>query len=106
MANTDDEFQITPSEVKQYTDLMILWMMTYGLIEKGEAIKRLEDKNLIIKDNGEYNQMTFHEEPYYWAMRLLLGFENEQWYHDEKLWPPSQEYRDLEQKYYDGDITI
>lgn len=71
----NDEFQVSDAEIKAHIDLIVLWMMKYGNLNKGEALRIFHNANLHLTQTGEYNKTFLHEDPYYWAMSLLKGFD-------------------------------
>ena len=93
------------SEIKIYSDLIVLWMIRFGGLTKDEALENLNRANLFYTESGQIDDLIFHEEPYYWAMALLFGLDNTEWFHNVNWWPPPKEYRELVERYESGEIS-
>ena len=83
---------------EEYIAQAVLWcqdivncLVRYGGKTREEA-ERLVASSYIPEFLVEDVGYVFHEIPYYWAMVLLYGRSNPQWYKDKKLWPPPHDY--------------
>jgi hypothetical protein len=79
-------------DIQDYCELIIQCLIRYGGLEDAEA-RRLVDDSKICEVKNDVDRLTlFHEVAYYWAMWLLHGKDNKDWYLDPTLWPPPEEY--------------
>ncbi|HSH01801.1 MAG TPA: hypothetical protein VLL52_04720 [Anaerolineae bacterium] len=101
--NNENEYVPTENEAQEHIELIILWLMHYGNLEKPEAITKLIQANIIFDKSNQLSLMFFHEEPYYWAMEIIFGFGSMWWHKDKNLWPPLTDYEILVEKYYAGE---
>ena len=88
------------AETKIYYELITLCLIEYGNLEKQEAQRLIADSKIFNLPTEMSKLLFFHEEPYYWAMSLIYGWEDQSWYQDATLWPIPASYRELEKEYY------
>ncbi len=75
-------------KIQVYYDEIVRCLMQYGNIPQDEAQRLVEHSRILEYDNERGRTLIFHEVPYYYAMELLYGHTNPQWYKDPALWPP------------------
>ncbi len=97
--NEQDWRALLRSVDEKYIEQAVLWcqdivncLVRYAGKTRKEA-ERLVASSYIPKFFNDDACYVFREVPYYWAMTLLYGRSNPQWYKDEKLWPPPSDYR-------------
>ncbi len=78
---------------EQYHEEIVECLVRYGHMSEDEAEALLERWGLLA--NVKEDSVVFHEYPYFWAMNLMHGSEEPEWFRDPKLWPPPQDYLDL-----------
>ncbi len=82
-------------KLQAYYDEIVLCLIKYSDISQIEAQQIIAESKLFSRLNTEGRRnLLFHETPYYWAMHLLYGEKDPQWFQDPKLWPPPAEYLD------------
>lgn len=87
------------SEIELAYELIVHCLLKYGGIEKQEAQKLIEDSGMFIFKSDLDRNLFLHEEPYFWAMILIYGPGDKDWYQDPSLWPPPSSYDELVQTY-------
>jgi len=96
--NAQDWRALLPHVSGEYVEQAVLWcqdivdcLVKYA----GEAREEAEQfvrASYIIEFLNEDVHYVFRDKPYYWAMTLLYGRANPQWYQDKTLWPPPNDY--------------
>jgi hypothetical protein len=76
--------------IEQYHAEIIVCLVRFGKLSREKAEELLIESKLL--NNIKEDSVIFHEYPYYWAMQLLYGKSNPEWYLDQKLWPPPEDY--------------
>ncbi len=71
-------------------------LVRYGGLSESEAQQRLSTSSVMDLDDDMARELFFHEEPYYWAMSILYGKTDPNWYHDPARWPSPTDYYDPE----------
>ncbi len=84
------------AKLQKYYDEIVRCLVRYGKLDEVQARSRIDDSKLFDFGNEIEQGLFFHEEPYYYAMALLHGRENPQWYNNRALWPPPKEYHSPE----------
>jgi hypothetical protein len=96
--NARDWRELLSDVDEKYIEQAVLWcqdivncLVRYAGRTREEA-EQLVSSSYIPQFLNEDVNYVFHEIPYYWAMVLLYGRSNLQWYKDKKLWPPPDDY--------------
>jgi hypothetical protein len=89
---------LLPDVDDEYIEQAVLWcqdivncLVRYAGRTQKEA-EQLVASSYIPEFLNEHVGDVFREIPYYWAMVLLHGRSNQQWYKDKNLWPPPSDY--------------
>lgn len=83
-------------KLEKYCKRIVMCLVHYGGLEETEAWQLLNESKICEVRSEMDRDMLFHELAYYWAMMLLYAERNPKWYLDSALWPPPEEYYDLE----------
>ena len=75
-------------EIQVYHNEIVRCLVQYGGLPEDEAQHLVERSRVLEYDTEMGRSLIFHEIPYYYAMELLYGRTNPQWYKNPTLWPP------------------
>lgn len=96
MSSNDLPDWLSDSELQDFCDEIIHCMVVHGGMDETMAYQKLEQSGLCSQENtadAMSRALLFHEIPYYWAMHLIYGNDDPQWFNNPALglWPPPED---------------
>jgi len=91
------EEALSLEELHDYCEEIIWCLMRFGNMDEAEAKRRLDESGQCAPENNKTlgeRATLMHEYPYFWAMEIVHGKRDPQWFNNRELalWPPPKEY--------------